>query len=93
MTEATKHYDLEGVYDAEIAPLMTKIIEICEREKMPMVASFAYRAHESGTDRCTSHLHWPERREQDYHDAVRIIRHHGAPGLAMTIVSAPKVSP
>lgn len=33
-------YDKESVYDNEIAPLMAKIIEICNREGMPMAAQF-----------------------------------------------------
>lgn len=33
-------WDKEGVYDAEIAPLMDKIIEICRREDIPIVAKF-----------------------------------------------------
>ena len=35
-------WHLEGVYDNEIAPLMQQIIDICKREDMPMIASFAY---------------------------------------------------
>ena len=34
--------DNEAIYDAEIAPLMTKIIEICDAHGIPMVASFEY---------------------------------------------------
>lgn len=35
-------FDQEKVYDTEIAPLMTQIIEICKRVDMPFIASFAY---------------------------------------------------
>ena len=35
-------FDLENVYDQEIAPLMEKIFTICKRVDMPMVSSFAY---------------------------------------------------
>lgn len=35
-------YDLESVYDAEIAPLMAQIAAICKQHGMPMIASFAY---------------------------------------------------
>ena len=41
-------YDLEAVYDAEIAPLMTQIIAICQRTGLPLVASFAYRCDAAG---------------------------------------------
>ena len=30
----------EETYDAEIAPLMTKIIEVCQREKIALLANF-----------------------------------------------------
>lgn len=30
----------ESVYDAEIAPLMTQILEICKREKIALIADF-----------------------------------------------------
>ena len=32
----------EEVYDKQIAPLMTKIIEICKKHKLPVFASFEY---------------------------------------------------
>lgn len=32
---------LEEVYDEQISPLMAKIIEICQKNKMAMVASFS----------------------------------------------------
>lgn len=34
--------DNESVYDEQIAPLMTQIIGICKKHKMPMMASFQY---------------------------------------------------
>ncbi len=50
-------YDLEAVYDAEIAPLMTQIIAICERVNMPMVASFSYRRNSAGGyDLCSTSI-------------------------------------
>jgi hypothetical protein len=50
-------YDLEAVYDAELAPLMTQIIEICKRHKMPMIASFAYACEDADNVRlCTTAL-------------------------------------
>lgn len=47
-------FDLESVYDEEIAPLMTKIIDICKRHKMPMLASFMYQ-HHHGEDELESY--------------------------------------
>jgi hypothetical protein len=48
-------YDLEQVYDEQIAPLMAQIIATCKDYGLPMVASFAYRCDENGEhDLCTS---------------------------------------
>jgi hypothetical protein len=42
-TKAPKEFwDEESVYDDLISPLMTKIIDICNKHKIPMIASFAY---------------------------------------------------
>lgn len=59
-----KGFDLEDIYDAEIAPLMTSIIEICKKHKMPMFATFLYMndPDESGDDGvCTTNLMFSER--------------------------------
>ena len=34
--------DKETIYDEQIAPLMTQLLEICQREGVPMFASFQY---------------------------------------------------
>lgn len=52
-------FDKEAVYDAEIAPLMTKIIEVCKRERIPFVAVFQYAGSDAapeGAAHCTSFL-------------------------------------
>ena len=50
-------WDKEGVYDAEISPLMAKIIEICKRESIPMAATFQYCDREGdGPGFCTTTL-------------------------------------
>lgn len=57
-------FDLESVYDAEIAPLMTQIIEICHKHKLPMFATFLCMndPDESGDDLvCTTSLLFKER--------------------------------
>lgn len=33
----------EQVYDEQISPLMTQLLEVCQREGIPMFASFQYR--------------------------------------------------
>ncbi len=42
----------EEVYDSEISPLMAKIIEICKREKIAMIADFRLDPEEGL--RCTT---------------------------------------
>jgi hypothetical protein len=51
-------WNLEAVYDSEIAPLMAQIIQICQRVDMPMVASFAYENDVGGRGLglCTTQL-------------------------------------
>lgn len=56
-----KRFDKEAVHDAEISPLMDKIIAICKREGIPMVAAFCYAKgrHQDdpeGVSICTTHL-------------------------------------
>ena len=55
-------FDLESVYDAEIAPLMTKIIAICHEHKLPMFATFLFANDPEGDDGlCTTNLMFKER--------------------------------
>lgn len=37
-----KTFNLEKIYDAEIAPQMREIVATCRRAGMPMLASFGY---------------------------------------------------
>lgn len=46
----------EQVYDAEIAPLMAKILEVCKREKIAMVAQFSTPNDDDPDLLCTSAL-------------------------------------
>lgn len=57
-----KYFDLESVYDSEIAPLMTKIIEICKTHEMPMLATFLYQdTEEEGPGVCTTFQYFDSR--------------------------------
>lgn len=57
-----KKFDLEAVYDAEIAPLMTKIIGICKEHKLPMFATFLCANDPDDEDLvCTTNLMFKER--------------------------------
>lgn len=46
----------EQVYDSEISPLMAKILEICKREKIAMVAQFSTPNDDDPDLLCTSAL-------------------------------------
>ncbi len=48
--------DSESVYDAEIAPLMSKIIDICKANRIPMLATFQYSNDDDGSDFCTTRI-------------------------------------
>lgn len=53
----TQEYNLEPIYDEQIAPLMTEIIRICREHGLPFICSFAYRySKEDGYDCCTSYV-------------------------------------
>lgn len=68
-------YDLEGVYDSKIAPLMTQIIEVCRKHQMPMLATFAY-CHDGmdGTDYCTTSLLRGQWQPSEMQSACQMVR-------------------
>lgn len=71
-------YNLEDVYDNEISPLMQKIIEICNKHKIPMMASFSYENNEElGFGRCSTHLGYEGRKDIVNHKANGVIRTGG----------------
>lgn len=47
----------EQIYDEQVAPLMTQIIEICRNGGISMIASFAIASETDPDLRCTTHLH------------------------------------
>jgi len=64
MEKNERGFDLEAVYDAEIAPLMSKIIEVCKKHKMPMFATFLYKNNPAEDDNglCTTNLMFEKER-------------------------------
>ena len=69
-------FDLEAVYDAEIAPLLTQIIAICKRERLPMLASFFYHnSEEHGAGYSSTFLPFDERPSEKLEEACQIILH------------------
>lgn len=57
----SKEFDLEKVYDEEIAPIMTKLIGICKQHKLPMFATFFYFSSGEEDSFCTTNLLFEER--------------------------------
>ena len=63
MENTQEGFDLESVYDSEIEPLMSQIIEICKKHNLPMFATFVYaNTEEDGESLCTSNF-MPKERE------------------------------
>ena len=60
MTEMSD-YDLEQVYDDQIAPLMAQIISICKEYELPMLASFQYKNDSENGDYCSTYLEYEGR--------------------------------
>lgn len=87
MSETKPAFDLESVYDAEIAPLMTKIIDICKAHKLPMFATFLYLNDPDGDDGiCTTNLMFDERPiPQKLQDLARGIVGRNPPALRLTV--------
>jgi hypothetical protein len=79
-------FDLEAIYDAEIAPLMTKIIDICKTHGMPMVASFEYANDgNGGEDLCTSLIPRGEWLPPEFERFVKSIRRPTGGLFAITV--------
>mgnify|MGYP000875157033 CR=1 FL=1 len=65
----------EATYDAEIAPLMQQILEICKRDKIAMLASFSIPNEDDDGLMCTSALLTDEHAPpSEFLEALRIIR-------------------
>ena len=59
--------DKEKIYDKEIFPLMEKIIDICEKHKMPFFTLFQY----SDDGFCSSKSRFGEHVVFDYYDVIK----------------------
>jgi hypothetical protein len=56
-----EYYDLEEIFDKNIHPLLTTIINICEEYNIPMLTTFQYANGENQVMLCTSVVLPPER--------------------------------
>lgn len=87
----TEAFDLESVYDEQIAPLMTQIIAICAEHKLPMFATFLYMNDPPGDDTgvCTTNQMYPERPiPPEFLELVGIIIPRRAPALHLKLTKA-----
>lgn len=77
----------EEIYDAEIAPLMTKIIKVCQVHGLAMVASYDISNEADPTFRCTSYLPDGEGK-QIFAEAVRVLKPKSPPTIMLTVEHA-----
>ncbi len=79
-------FDLEHIYDAEISPLMKRIIAICKEHGMQAVASFCYKIDDDGEDQevhhCTTAV---PGQSQTLTAAAQVIRQGVLPGQSVDI--------
>jgi hypothetical protein len=53
--EEHEYFNLEQIYDEQVAPLIAQIVALCEEHRLPMMASFIYEhSEETGTGACTT---------------------------------------
>lgn len=81
--------DSEAIYDEQIAPLMTQIINICRKNRIPMLATFQYgNDEEAGSDDfCTTRIPF-DGENPCLEKAMAMIRRHPAPAVfGVTITS------
>ena len=83
-------FDKEEIYDNEIAPLMKQIIEICQKNQIPMLATFAYHnTEEEGVGLCTTLLNgMPQGNITVLQNANRALRASEHSTMLMTISKA-----
>lgn len=72
----------EAVYDREVAPLMAKVIEVCQANKIAMFASFSTPNEEDPALHCTTAL-----LEKDHEPSPELVASYNAlfhrPGAMM----------
>lgn len=64
-------YDVEKIYDEQINPLMSKIIEICKEYDIHMIASFALNDEDLV---CTTYLKSVNHESEVLDDAAKVIQ-------------------
>ena len=81
---SAEQFDLEEIYDEQIAPLMTQIIAICAKHKLPIAATFEYATD----DFCTTTMGFDRASErmQGFIEKMKPRQHHT---LAVTEATGP----
>ncbi len=81
-------FDLEGVYDDQVQPLMEKIIEICKQHKLPMFATFLYANDADSDDArlCTTNLMFDDRPiPEEMESLLDVVKPPRVPPLRMRV--------
>lgn len=81
-------YNLEAVYDEQIAPLMKKVLDICKANDLPVVASFCYAIQaDGGVDLCSSAILPVNRTPETLERMLYALKNRPGGMLAVTIVN------
>lgn len=79
----------EQIYDAQIAPLMTQIIKVCQQHKIAMLADFAIPNNDDPDLKCTTALLSKDANPSpEMLQVLQILKPRRAPPLMMTIQHA-----
>lgn len=79
------HFDLESVYDEQIAPLMAQIIAIAKEHGMPILFSACYRDDGENLDSCSTYIHPPERRIAKFDECRDVLMRKNFFAYAITV--------
>jgi hypothetical protein len=76
----------EAVYDSQIYPLMKQVIEICKREKIAILSSFALEEDEEGDFlMCTTAIFEPGNRPDQMERAYHVLMGERGPAMKLTV--------
>lgn len=87
--EQDERSERERIYDDEIAPLMTKIFDVCKRAEIPFAAQFSIGPAPDGDESwlCTSGLSFGD---EQIRKVMGVMKPPSRPFLAMTVMPAPR---
>lgn len=83
-------FNEEDIYDNEISPLVQQIIEVCNKHKIPMIASFTYEnCEERGEGRCTTIINNIDNRfDRGFGKALKTIESGGHEVFAVAVTTS-----